>query len=158
MKGNVHILGDNIDTDMLAPGGYLHTSIDRLKSHCLEALKPDWSECVNSGDILIAGRNFGCGSSREQAAIVLKELGVRLVIASSFARIFFRNAINIGLPIGVADLTSEFLEGEIVEYDILGGTVSNNKNHKFTGVSGPLLTILEKGGLINYVKEQLESE
>lgn len=158
MKGKVHILGDNIDTDMLAPGGYLHMSIDRLKSHCLEAVKENWSEDVKEGDIVIAGKNFGCGSSREQAPIVLKELGVRLVIASSFARIFFRNAVNVGLPIGVADLASTFDEGDSVEYDIKNGSVFNGQKYEFTGVSGPLLTILEKGGLINYVKEELKNQ
>ncbi|MEM3192424.1 MAG: 3-isopropylmalate dehydratase small subunit [Candidatus Parvarchaeota archaeon] len=156
MKGRVHLLGDNIDTDMLAPGPYIHMNIDVLKRHCLEALQKDWSSNVSKGDIIIAGANFGCGSSREQAVIVLKELGINLVVAKTFSRLFFRNAVNFGLNVGFGDFRDIFLDGEEVNYSVEKRVIKGKREVKFTGVSGPPLEILEKGGLINYFLSRSE--
>ncbi|MDS0256227.1 3-isopropylmalate dehydratase [Thermoplasmatales archaeon AK] len=157
VTGTVHLLGDNIDTDMLAPGGYLHLGIETLKNHCLEAIDPDWSSRVSPGDIVVAGRNFGCGSSREQAAIVLKELGIALVLARSFARIFYRNAINVGLPIGIIKDDVRFAEGERVNYSLERKEVRAGQIVAFTGVTGPLKEILDSGGLVQYVAKELKN-
>ena len=96
--GRAFVFGDNVDTDLLAPGAYMKSSARELASHCLEALDPSFPSSVRQGDLVVAGANFGMGSSREQAAVSLKLLGVSAVLATSFARIFFRNAINLGVP------------------------------------------------------------
>ena len=95
----VWLLGDDIDTDVLAPGAFMKGSIEELSKHCLEAVEPDYAENVKTGDVIVAGQNFGAGSSREQAALVLKLLGIEAIIAQSFGGIFFRNAFNIALPL-----------------------------------------------------------
>ncbi|MEM0158799.1 MAG: 3-isopropylmalate dehydratase [Thermoplasmataceae archaeon] len=155
LSGKVHTLGDNIDTDMLAPGGYLHMGIEALKMHCLEAVEPGWPRKVSRGDVIIAGRNFGCGSSREQAAIVLKDLGISLVLAKSFARIFYRNAVNVGLPLGIIQGEVELKEGEMVTYNISKELVKGRQAIHFTGVSGPLREILDAGGLVPFVISEI---
>ena len=99
MKGKVHLYGDHVDTDQIIPGAYTKTlDVDELASHVFEYLDPDFRTRMNSGDFVVAGENFGCGSSREQAPLALKAAGIAAVVASSFARIFYRNAFNLGLP------------------------------------------------------------
>ncbi|MGC8608243.1 MAG: 3-isopropylmalate dehydratase [Thermoplasmata archaeon] len=158
MKGKVFLIGDNIDTDVIAPAGYLHLGIPALRDHVLEALRPDFHTLVRPGDIIVAGRNFGYGSSREQAPAVLKDIGISLILARSFARIFFRNSINIGLPLGIIRDMNDIKDGDIVNYDIKSGKLYDDSGDiiaLFAGPSGPLSEILAEGGMVNFIKMKL---
>ena len=150
-KGTVIKYGDNVDTDVIIPARYLNT-IDKkeLASHCMEDLDTTFTQRVKPGDIMVAGENFGCGSSREQAPGVLKALGVQAVIAKSFARIFFRNAINIGLPAIVCkDLPDDVQTGDTMELHMSDGTaVANGKTYTCTKLPEYMQGILNQGGLI----------
>src|SRR5512136_1123042 len=122
IKGRAWIFGDDVDTDVIIPGKYLRTKdLTLLASHVMEGLDPNFSSQVKKGDLIVAGRNFGCGSSREQAPLALKEAGISAVVAKSFARIFYRNAINIGLPLIEADVPCR--EGDTVEVGLADGSV-----------------------------------
>lgn len=152
----VHVYGDNIDTDRIIPGKYTKTlDLSTLADHVLEDLDPDFRHNVKDGDILIAGENFGCGSSREQAPIALKQCGLSCIIADYFARIFYRNAINIGLPI--LEIGSHDIEkGDDVEVDITKGLVTNktkNKTYQATPLPQVMIDILHEGGLVDYLKK-----
>ena len=126
-KGTVHKYGNNIDTDVIIPARYLNTQdIKELATHCMEYAEKDFAKKVKKGDIMVAGENFGCGSSREHAPAVIKECGISCVIASSFARIFYRNAINIGLPILECPEASRDIEaGDTVSIDFTTGKITN---------------------------------
>ncbi|QRF75380.1 Homoaconitase small subunit [Thermoplasmatales archaeon] len=163
MKGRVFLFGDNIDTDIIAPGGYLHLGLDVLKLHSMEALDQNFSKVVKPGDIIVAGHNFGAGSSREQAPLVLKDLGIELVVAVSFARIFFRNAINVGLNIGtINDMEySRIRDRDSVEYNQEHGILKIERNGlsvPYTNPSGPVLEIIASGGLVNYVRNLVKRQ
>lgn len=151
-----HVYGDNIDTDRIIPGKYTKTlDMSALAVHVLEDLDPDFRQRVNSGDVIVAGHNFGCGSSREQAPIALKAAGVSVVVAKSFARIFFRNAINIGLPL-LEIGEHEIEQGAMVEVDLAGGVVrdvSAEKTYTAHPLPPVMLAILRAGGLVNYLKQ-----
>lgn len=154
--GKAHVYGDNIDTDRIIPGKYTKTlDVSQLAAHVLEDLDPDFRNRVQRGDILVAGENFGAGSSREQAPIAIKAAGVSVVVARSFARIFFRNAINIGLPVvEVADHNIE--QGQDVDVDLANGTVTNlATGDTFTATTMPqvMIDILDAGGLVNYLQQ-----
>ncbi|MEO1165643.1 MAG: 3-isopropylmalate dehydratase small subunit [Chloroflexota bacterium] len=154
--GKAHVYGDNIDTDRIIPGKYTKTlDMSQLAAHVLEDLDPDFRNRVQRGDILVAGENFGAGSSREQAPIAIKAAGVSVVVARSFARIFFRNAINIGLPVvEVADHNIE--QGQDVDVDLANGTVTNlATGDTFTATTMPqvMIDILDAGGLVNYLQQ-----
>jgi len=156
MNGIAHVYGDNIDTDRIIPGKYTKTlDISSLAAHVLEDLDPDFRSKVTKGDILVAGDNFGCGSSREQAPIAIKEIGVSVVIAKYFARIFFRNAINIGLP--VLEIPDHDIKtGDQIEVDLKNGKVTNLTSNKvFTATQLPqvMINILEEGGMVPYLKK-----
>ncbi|WP_040978498.1 3-isopropylmalate dehydratase small subunit [Oceanobacillus jeddahense] len=156
LQGNTHVYGNNIDTDRIIPGKYTKTlDTSQLAAHVLEDLDPEFKENVKEGDIIVADNNFGCGSSREQAPLALKSAGISIVIARSFARIFFRNAINIGLP--VIEVPDHHIEkGDIVEVDLSEGIVFNlTRNEKYYGTTMPLvmIDILQEGGLISYLKK-----
>ncbi|MFD1414517.1 3-isopropylmalate dehydratase small subunit [Oceanobacillus jeddahense] len=156
LQGNTHVYGNNIDTDRIIPGKYTKTlDTSQLAAHVLEDLDPKFKENVKEGDIIVADNNFGCGSSREQAPLALKSAGISIVIARSFARIFFRNAINIGLP--VIEVPDHHIEkGDIVEVDLSEGIVFNlTRNEKYYGTTMPLvmIDILQEGGLISYLKK-----
>ena len=156
LTGTAHVYGDNIDTDRIIPGKYTKTlDISHLADHVLEDLDPDFRARVQTGDILVAGENFGCGSSREQAPVAIKAVGITAVVASSFARIFFRNAINIGLP--VVEIGEHNIGmGDVVEVDLENGRVVNTtSNQKFEATRMPdvMIHILHAGGLVNYLKE-----
>jgi len=156
--GRVWKFGDDINTDLIIAGKYKLsiTNIDELAKHAMEALIPNFAERVKRGDIIVAGRNFGCGSSREQAPLVLKHIGIGAVIAESFARIFYRNAINIGLPAIECRDTSRILDGDILEVNLLEGYVKNltrNEIYSIKPIPPALLEILASGGLVNYVKK-----
>ncbi|NLZ53786.1 MAG: 3-isopropylmalate dehydratase small subunit [Thermoanaerobacteraceae bacterium] len=152
ISGKVFIFGDNIDTDQIYPGRYLElTAKADIASHCMEGARPGFANEIEKGDIIVAGKNFGCGSSREHAAITLKEAGVSAVVAESFARIFFRNAINLGIPvISCKDIRNGIREGELLEIDLSTGQIKNqNTGDVFQGegLSDFLLGILESGGI-----------
>lgn len=157
--GKVIKYGDNVDTDVIIPARYLNTTDKKeLASHCMEDLDPDFKKKVEPGDIIVAGRNFGCGSSREHAPIVIKESGISLVIAKSFARIFYRNAINIGLAIiECPECVDEMDEGDKVRVDFDKGEIVNetkNKTYKASPFPPFIQTIIQNGGLINSIKNK----
>lgn len=154
--GTAHVFGDNIDTDRIIPGKYTKTlDMSALAAHVMEDLDPTFKDRVKAGDIVVAGENFGCGSSREQAPIALKVAGVSVVIARYFARIFFRNAINIGLP--VLEVPEHRIEaGHDVEVDLLGGVVLNKttgETYAATTMPAVMIAILNEGGLVPYLKK-----
>lgn len=156
-KGFVHKYGDNVDTDVIIPARYLNTADHKeLASHCMEDIDADFVNKVKPGDIIVARANFGCGSSREHAPIAIKASGVSCVIASTFARIFYRNSINIGLPIIECDEASEKIEdGDEVEIDFESGVITNiTKGEQYKGQAFPdfLIDIINKGGLLNSLK------
>ncbi|MCD1295690.1 3-isopropylmalate dehydratase [Methanocella sp. CWC-04] len=149
-RGKVWKYGDNVDTDVIIPGKYLRsTDYNVFAEHAMEGIDPDFKP--QKGDIIVAGNNFGCGSSREQAPIALKYAGIDCVVARSFARIFFRNAINVGLPIVEADVADAVSKGEIIEVDLDSGIVTaNGKEYTSTKLPDFLQEILEAGGLVAY--------
>lgn len=161
MRGRVFLFGDDVDTDVMAPGGYLHMGVEALKAHCMEAIRPEFHNEVREGDIIVAGKNFGYGSAREQAAQVLKELGIRLIVAESFARIFFRNAINVGLPIGTIIESHGLYEDAYVEYSIENGEIDAEGDEilaKFSKPVGPLSEILKSGNMVQFIIDRLLQE
>lgn len=156
-KGFVHKYGDNVDTDVIIPARYLNTADHKeLASHCMEDIDPQFVNKVKEGDIIVAAENFGCGSSREHAPIAINASGVSCVIASTFARIFYRNSINIGLPIIECREASERIEnGDEVEIDFESGVITNvTKGETYQGQAFPefLINIINKGGLLNSLK------
>ena len=158
-KGKVFKYGDNVDTDVIIPARYLAIQDKKeLASHCMEDIDTEFVKKVNSGDIMVAGKNFGCGSSREHAPIVIKEAGVSCVIAETFARIFFRNAINIGLPIIECGEASEGIKaGDEVEIDFDSGEIKDITTGKtYQGTSFPafMQEIINSGGLVNYINKE----
>ena len=157
-QGKVLKYGDNVDTDVIIPARYLNT-IDKkeLATHCMEDIDKDFVNKVQAGDIMVAGFNFGCGSSREHAPIVIKESGISLVIAKSFARIFYRNAINIGLPIvECPEAVDEINEGDVLSCDLTAGIITNTttgKQYKTEPFPAFINSIIEAGGLIEAIKQ-----
>ncbi|MBE6486612.1 MAG: 3-isopropylmalate dehydratase small subunit [Methanosphaera stadtmanae] len=159
LKGKVWKFRDSIDTDVIIAGRYLRTfNPQDLADHVMEAEDPEFSQKVSKGDIIVAGWNFGCGSSREQAPVAIKTAGISVVIAKSFARIFYRNAINIGLPVITADIDVD--EGDIVEVNVEEGTITNvtkEETIEFKPFDPTKLNILENGGLVEeYLKNKGE--
>ena len=161
--GRVYKYGDNVDTDVIIPARYLNTSEpSKLAKHCMEDIDSSFAGSVENGDFIVADKNFGCGSSREHAPIAIKAAGVKCVIASSFARIFFRNCINIGLPIMECPEAAEKIEaGDEIEVNFDTGVISN-KTKGETYQSQPLPEFLQnliaQDGLINYTKNKLAEE
>ena len=158
MKGTAWKFGDDIDTDIIVPGRYLiYTDEERLAEHCMEGLDVDFDKKCKKGDFIVAGRNFGCGSSREHAPIALKGVGVSAVIAESFARIFYRNATNVGVPLLEAPGITELVENqEKIEVDMEKGLIinQNGESNKYKKLPPFMLEILEQGGLIEYLKNK----
>lgn len=154
--GLVHKYGDNVDTDVIIPARYLNTaSHAELAAHCMEDIDRDFVKTVKQGDIIVGERNFGCGSSREHAPIAIKASGVSCVIASTFARIFYRNAINIGLPILECDAAArEIRSGDEVEVDFGTGVIhdkTSGKTYRAEPFPPFIQNIIEKGGLLNSI-------
>ena len=160
IEGNVWKFGDNIDTDVIIPGRYLRTfSLDDLAAHVMEGVSPDFAQKVQKGDIIVADWNFGCGSSREQAPVALKHAGVSAIIAKSFARIFYRNAINIGLPVIVADIEAD--EGDKLQINLEKGIIKNlrsNETFQIEPFKKFMMDILQDGGLVDHYLKQKSLE
>lgn len=160
IKGRVWRFGDDVDTDLIIPARYLNTSDPReLALHCLENVNPEFASQVQPGEMVVAGRNFGCGSSREHAPLALKSAGVSCVIASTFARIFYRNAINIGLPILESEEASkEVKEGERLEVNLGEGRITNlttGQVYHATPFPSFMQELISAGGLVPYVRARL---
>ncbi len=151
--------GDNIDTDLIIAARYLNTSEpSELAKHAMEDADPDFVKKLNKGDVIVAGENFGCGSSREHAPIALKAAGVSAVVAKSFARIFYRNAFNMGLPIFELKEADEIDEGDEIKIDLDSGKIENltkNKIYNFTPIPPFMQELIASGGLINYAKKEI---
>lgn len=158
IKGKVHKFGDDINTDDIIAAKYLVTTDAReLGSHCMETIQPDFSKKVCAGDIIVAGKNFGCGSSREHAPLAIKGCGICAVIARSFAGIFFRNAINIGLPFLELEEVGAINDGDLLEIDLSSGIITNltsRQVYKTQVFPEFLRQIVTEGGLINYIKHK----
>lgn len=162
-NGRVFRFGDNVDTDVIIPARYLNSSNpEDLAKHCMEDIDKEFVHKVSKGDIIVANKNFGCGSSREHAPIAIKAAGVSCVIAETFARIFYRNAINIGLPIiEYAEATKHIEEGDEVEVDFDHGVIyDKTKGLTFKGQAFPpfMQTIIKAEGLINYTISQRKKQ
>ena len=152
----VHKYGDNIDTDVIIPARYLNSSaLSHLAEHCMEDADKDFAKTVQKGDFIVGGENFGCGSSREHAPLAIKACGVKAVIAKSFARIFYRNAINIGLSIVVCpEAVDRINDGDELDIDFDSGVITDiTTREKFSGDAFPpfIRSIIEKGGLLNNI-------
>lgn len=161
MSGRIFLLGDDVDTDQLAPGQYMRGGIEAIAAHCLEAARPDFASSVQPGDIVVAGRNFGAGSSREQAAEALRHLQVAGVVALSFAGIFYRNAVNLGLPVLIAPSIDGVVDGDLATLDADGGVLQLTAK----GIALPLdpmpenlRAIIQAGGLVPYLKKRFAAD
>ncbi len=158
IEGRVWRFGDNIDTDLIIPARFLNTSDEKeLAKGCFADLRPEFSKEAKKGDIIVAGKNFGCGSSREHAPVAIKACGISLIIAKSFARIFYRNAFNIGLPLLECEDAGRIEEGNRLRVDLLKGEIINlDKEEKYYARPIPefMMKIIEAGGLVNYVKSK----
>lgn len=158
-KGTVHKYGDNVDTDVIIPARYLNSSVaSELAAHCMEDIDKDFVNKVKTGDLIVANNNFGCGSSREHAPIAIKAAGVSCVIAATFARIFYRNAINIGLPIMECPEAAEKIsDGDEVEVDFDSGEIKNlTKGETYQAEPFPefIKEIINSNGLLNSIKNR----
>lgn len=161
--GKAHKVGDHVDTDAIIPARFLVTSDPaQLGPNCMSGLEPGWAEKVNKGDILVTGRNFGCGSSREHAPLAILGAGIPAVIGHSFARIFYRNAFNTGLPLlEVGDAVEKISPGDELAIDASAGEIRNlttNETIKFQPIPESMAAILNAGGLVGYARKKLRSE
>lgn len=158
-EGKAHKFGDDINTDYIISGKYKFKSLDfkEMAKHLLEDIYPNFYEKITPGDILVAGKNFGCGSSREQAPLVIKHAGIGVVLAKSFARIFFRNSINVGLPVLECD-TDLIDDGDLIYIDLINSEVFNKTKNLKIEIFSPLpeimVKILREGGLVEYLKKE----
>lgn len=162
IEGKVWNFGSHVDTDLIIAARYLNTSVpEELAKHVMEDADPEFVKNMSPGDIIVAGENFGCGSSREHAPIALKAAGVAAVIAPTFARIFYRNAFNMGLPIFELPESAEIKEGEVVSVDLNAGTITNkttNKTYDFTPIPPFMQELIAAGGLMAYADKEIEGE
>lgn len=162
LNGNAFVFGNNIDTDQIYPGRFVEfTDVEDVAKYAMFGADPDFTKKVKKGDFIVAGTNFGCGSSREHAAITLKAVGVGAIIAESFARIFYRNAINLGLPLIVCPNISKLIQtGDSLTLDLHSGKIKNEKALIATAepMSEYVLNILESGGIKPLIKQQLEAQ
>lgn len=163
VEGRCHKFGRDIDTDVIIAARYLNTQdVNELASHCMEDLDPSFASRVQKGDIIVAGENFGCGSSREHAPLAIKGSGISLVIAPTFARIFYRNAINIGLPILESKAAAdEIMDGDKIKVDLDTGVIYNlTQNKEYQSLPFPpfIKEIIDSGGLMNKLKKDKEKE
>ncbi len=162
INGKVWRFGKDIDTDLIIAARYLNTSVpEELAPHVMEDADPDFVKKMSVGDVIVAGENFGCGSSREHAPIALKAAGVAAIIAPTFARIFYRNSFNMGLPIFELPQSAEIAEGDEVSIDMDAGTITNktqNKTYNFTPIPAFMQELIDAGGLMNFAKNEVEGK
>lgn len=162
IAGKVWNFGKDIDTDLIIAARYLNTSDPKeLAKHVMEDADPDFVNKMSEGDIIVAGENFGCGSSREHAPIAIKAAGIAAVVAPTFARIFYRNAFNMGLPIFELPESAEIKEGEKISIDMNAGTITNEttgKTYNFTPIPEFMQELLNAGGLMNYAAEEIANQ
>jgi len=162
LQGKVWKFGDNIDTDLIIAARYLNSSEpSHLAKYIMEDADPEFVSKMSKGDIIVAGENFGCGSSREHAPIALKSAGISAIIAPTFARIFYRNAFNMGLPIFELKEASEINEGDVVKIDMVAGEVINisqAKTYKFVAIPEFMQELVDAGGLIQFAKNEIASQ
>ncbi len=161
VTGHAWVFGDNIDTDLLAPGLYMKGPIDQLAAHCLEGADPEFAKRVQPGDIVVGGDNFGMGSSREQAAMALNALKVGAVVATSFARIFYRNALNLALPALICPEARTIAAGDRLTVDPAAGRIDNETQGRSLyceAIPGHLLDMIKDGGLLPHLKKKLKGE
>lgn len=161
LTGRVWKFGDDVNTDIIIPGKYLElTDPGEMARHAMEGVDPGFAGRVGAGDIVVGGRNFGCGSSREHAPLALKHAGVGAVVAESYARIFYRNAINIGLPaLECPDITNAVDDGDILEIDLAQGVIKNTRKGsriRFTPLPAFLVEVLNEGGLAAYLRKHMD--
>jgi 3-isopropylmalate/(R)-2-methylmalate dehydratase small subunit len=159
--GRAFVFGDDVNTDALAPGMYLKSPIEVIAAHCLEAVDPNFAARIKPGDVVVAGRNFGAGSSREQAAEALKHLGAACVVAKSFGVIFYRNALNLGLPAIVCADTGRIRDGDQVAVDPRNGTIVNvTSGERLTAQPLPefLLEMIADGGLVPHLEKRFKAQ
>lgn len=162
IAGKVWNFGKDIDTDLIIAARYLNTSVpEELAKHVMEDADPDFVNKMSPGDIIVAGENFGCGSSREHAPIAIKAAGISAVIAPTFARIFYRNAFNMGLPIFELPQSAEIKEGDEISIDMDAGTIENKtsgKTYTFTAIPEFMQELLNAGGLMNYAADEIAQQ
>jgi len=162
LQGKVWKFGDNIDTDLIIAARYLNTSVpSELAKYVMEDADPQFVSKMSRGDIIVAGENFGCGSSREHAPIALKAAGISAIIAPTFARIFYRNAFNMGLPIFELKESLEIEEGDEVKIDMDSGEIINltqSKSYQFTPIPEFMQALVDAGGLIEFAKQEIENQ
>jgi 3-isopropylmalate/(R)-2-methylmalate dehydratase small subunit len=154
------LFGDNVDTDLIAPGRYMKYGIDEIARHCMEALDPTFAATVRSGDVVVAGRNFGAGSSREQAPEALKHLGVAALVAESYAGLFYRNAINLGLPALVCAQARRIRAGDELRVDAAAGHIENRTTGETLAaepIPAFLMQIVRDGGLLAHLEKRLRT-
>ena len=156
--GRAWVFGDDLNTEALAPGRYMKFSIEEIAKHCLESVDPLFAAQVHAGDVVVGGKNFGAGSSREQAAAVLVHLGIAAVLAPSFAGLFYRNAFNLGLPLLVCSEAGSVLPGDFLEVDLEGGRIANLTQRRSLDcepVPAHLMALIRDGGLLGHLKKRL---
>ena len=160
LRGNAWVFGDEINTDTMAPGSYFKEPLEIMAQHCLEAVDPEFAGNVRRGDILVAGKNFGVGSAREQAPMSLVHLGVGAILAESFSRIFYRNAINFGLPLLIFPQAKEVEAGQLLEVNVVEGVIMNSsagQTYKVEGIPPHLMEMINIGGLMPWLKQKYAS-
>jgi len=158
IKGHVHKYGDDINTDIISPAQYMELSFADIAAHAMEGIDPSFSSKVKKGDVLVAGRNFGSGSSRETAPIALKHAGIGVVIAELFARIFYRNAINIGLPVVECSMANRIDDGDELEVYPLEGVIKNltkNEDYRCSVLPEHIVDLINTGGLVKVLEKKL---
>ena len=162
IDGKVWTFGKDIDTDLIIAARYLNTSVpEELAKHVMEDADPEFVNNMSVGDVIVAGENFGCGSSREHAPIALKAAGVAAIIAPTFARIFYRNAFNMGLPIFELKESAEINEGDEISVDMNAGTITNkntNKSYNFTPIPEFMQELIDAGGLMNFAANEIKGK
>ncbi|MDP2894610.1 MAG: 3-isopropylmalate dehydratase small subunit [Sulfurimonas sp.] len=162
IEGKVWKFGKDIDTDLIIAARYLNTSVaEELAKHVMEDADPEFVKKMSKGDIIVAGENFGCGSSREHAPIALKAAGVAAVIAPTFARIFYRNAFNMGLPIFELQESAQIAEGDEISVDMNNGTITNKtsgKVYSFIPIPAFMQELIDAGGLMNYAQNEIKGK
>jgi len=162
IDGKVWTFGKDIDTDLIIAARYLNTSVpEELAKHVMEDADPEFVNKMSVGDVIVAGENFGCGSSREHAPIALKAAGIAAIIAPTFARIFYRNAFNMGLPIFELQESAEINEGDEISVDMNAGTITNkskSKTYNFVPIPAFMQELIDAGGLMNFAKNEVEGK